>query len=101
MKGHRVKATLGKVNIVMPDISRDELMKRANQFLKEFPDSEVFFKFTCRKCGERCSFSEPNILYENGECFKCGFVTTITEGGFMVSMSLKPRAKQHEANKQI
>jgi len=79
------------------DIPREELMRRAEQCLVEFGDlAEVHFKFTCEHCGERCTLTEPNKLYEKGECNSCGKETTITRGGFMLQMilDLKPTRKK-------
>lgn len=65
------------------DLDRDELLRRANL---AFEDSgvpvDVWFKYTCEHCGERCTFQEPNMLYENGECHKCGKTTVVKVGGF-------------------
>lgn len=65
------------------DLPRDELVKRAQQAIQESPvPVQVYFKFTCPHCGERCTLQEPNKLYENGECFVCGKESPITVGGF-------------------
>jgi len=53
-----------------------------------WPGADVLFKFTCEHCGERCTLQEPNVLYENGECFKCGNGTKIEFGGFTIHMVL-------------
>jgi hypothetical protein len=42
----------------------------------------IFFKFTCRVCGEDVTFNEPFKLYEKGECCKCGYENEVIEGGF-------------------
>jgi hypothetical protein len=68
------------------DLPRAELEALAAETLKQYPGSQIFFKFTCQHCGERCTLSEPNRLYESGECFACGKETTINEGGFMLSL---------------
>jgi hypothetical protein len=74
------------------DLERDELLKFADDTLKDFAKSGVtaivYFKFTCEHCGERCTFDEPNLLFENGECHACGKMTVIKKGGFMVSLPL-------------
>jgi rRNA maturation endonuclease Nob1 len=70
------------------DLPREELLNRANIILNSFHEfgikADVYFKFTCEKCGERVAFKQPNILFENGECFKCGHTTVVTKGGFML-----------------
>lgn len=43
---------------------------------------DTWFKFTCEHCGERCTFQEPNKLYEYGECHECGKSTKVEVGGF-------------------
>jgi hypothetical protein len=70
----------------MTNLPREELLSRAEEVMRHFFEEgaqvEVHFKFTCQACGTRCTLSEPNILYENGECSFCGHVTPINEGGF-------------------
>ena len=68
------------------DMPREELMALASETLKRYrgQGATVYFKFTCEHCGERCTFQQPNALYETGECHKCGASTEITHGGFML-----------------
>ena len=54
------------------------------------PDiAKVFFKFYCDACGERCTFAEPNELFETGICHKCGHETVVNKAGFMVVVERK------------
>jgi hypothetical protein len=64
------------------DLGRVELMKQADEAIKRYPGAVVHFKFTCPYCGERCMLQEPNKLYENGICHKCGKESPIERGGF-------------------
>ena len=74
------------------DRPRDEIMAMAERLLERSShNARVHFKYTCQHCHERCSFSEPNILYESGECHKCGKVTDIQEAGFMLVLNMKGR----------
>ncbi len=73
------------------DLPRDELMAQATEALAKTPGSVVNFKFTCENCGERCILSEPNKLYESGECCTCGHTTKIDKGGFMLTLKLSER----------
>lgn len=41
----------------------------------------LYFKFTCEECGSRQTFDKPNKLYEEGECERCGHVTSLVENG--------------------
>jgi len=66
------------------DLPRAELEKLARETLAQYPHAEVFFKFTCVHCGQRCQFTEPNKLYERGECNVCGKETEVKQGGFML-----------------
>lgn len=68
----------------MADLGRDELMARAQEVLEGFApgSAEVYFKFTCVRCTERCTLIEPNKLYERGECHRCGYDQPILMGGF-------------------
>jgi hypothetical protein len=76
-------------NIKHKDLPREELMKSATEAIANCPGAEVYFKFTCAHCGERCILLEPNKLYERGECHKCGQETVIDEGGYMLSFKLE------------
>lgn len=74
---------MGKIK----DFPRDVIIKMAEAAIEEHGGPEkakVFFKFYCEVCGERCTFKEPNELFETGICHKCGHETTINEAGFMV-----------------
>jgi len=77
------------------DLPRDELLERAREAVAMFEKLGtpvyVNFKFTCEKCGGRCTLSDPNTLYENGECCICGHTTKITKGGFSLTMNLASR----------
>lgn len=66
------------------DMPREELLKSAGEVLREIPNSEVMFKFTCRHCGERCCLEKTNVLHEAGECHACGQITPIEYGGFSI-----------------
>jgi DNA-directed RNA polymerase subunit RPC12/RpoP len=71
------------------DLPREELLRQANRVIIEMGDlAEVHFKYTCEQCGERVTLSEPNVLYEEGECYKCGHKTPITKGGYLLVMRL-------------
>lgn len=69
------------------NLPRQELMEHAADALKRIGgNGQVFFKFTCPVCGERVTFAEPNILYEEGECCNCGHTSPVTEGGYLLHM---------------
>jgi hypothetical protein len=70
------------------DLPREELIELAGEVVKDHPGAEIYFKFTCEHCGERCTLQKPNVLYESGECWKCGKLTPIAHGGFMVALSV-------------
>jgi hypothetical protein len=66
------------------DLPRDDLLKLAQYALRDgggFENATVYFKFTCRHCGTRCTLTEPFLLREKGECCECGKVTVIEYGG--------------------
>ena len=77
------------------DLPRDELLERAREALamcqEQGTPAHVNFKFTCEKCGTRCTLSDPNMLWEKGECCNCGHTTKITQGGFSLTMNLASR----------
>jgi predicted RNA-binding Zn-ribbon protein involved in translation (DUF1610 family) len=50
--------------------------------------AKVYFKFTCPTCGERLTLEEPNILYEDGECAKCGVTAPIEKAGYMLLLQM-------------
>jgi rRNA maturation endonuclease Nob1 len=70
------------------DLPNEELLRHANIVIQSFTDlgikAEVYFKFTCANCGNRCALDQPNVLFEKGTCDKCGHLTHITEGGFLL-----------------
>jgi len=68
------------------NLPREELMALAVETLQRYPRAVIHFKFTCGQCGARCTLEEPNTLYESGECFECGAMTVISEGGFDLFM---------------
>lgn len=65
----------------MSDVPVERLLKLANDAVKMFGGC-VYFTFTCAGCGARLHFDEPNTLYSQGTCDRCGTTTIITEGGF-------------------
>jgi hypothetical protein len=69
------------------DVSREELMKQADEARQRGWD--VYFKFSCAYCHERCQFQEPNKLYESGECSGCGKSTAVDVGGFLLAREEK------------
>ena len=68
------------------DYPRDEIRRRAEEAMALIPNSRVYFKFTCQLCGERCTFNEPNMLYERGECCRCGVDQPVTQYGFSMEI---------------
>jgi rRNA maturation endonuclease Nob1 len=76
----------------MSDLPRNVLLLRANATYDSFKADgikvDVYFKFTCAKCGRRCQLADANVLYENGECDKCGHTTRIEQGGFSVHIRI-------------
>lgn len=89
----------GKIDTHMPDMSnhpprdlpREEIIAMADNIVKRDPfHTSVYFKFTCEHCGERCTFVEPNVLYEKGECQNCGGVTVILKAGYMLVITREP-----------
>lgn len=64
------------------DIPRADAVARAEKLIR--PGCDVYFKFTCEKCGERCTLSEPNKIYPRGECCKCGHEMPLEMIGFAV-----------------
>lgn len=73
------------------DLPRAELLKRAEEVMAEYPPEskpEIYFKFTCCHCGQRCMLEDKNTLHAYGECFNCGGSTKITKGGFLLQFTL-------------
>jgi DNA-directed RNA polymerase subunit RPC12/RpoP len=70
------------------DLPINERVKRGNAALAMHPGAQIFYKFTCAKCGSRQTFSEPNTLYPWGDCEECGSRTEVTEGGFDLYLKL-------------
>lgn len=75
----------------MTDHPRAAIMRLANEAIATHGGptvARVFFKFTCRQCGTRCTFDEPNLLWAEGECASCGLKQPVTQAGFMLAMQL-------------
>jgi hypothetical protein len=71
------------------DYPRDEIMRMAHNAIRDSggPDRAwVHFKFTCEKCGARCTFEEKNSLFERGTCYQCGTDQPVTKAGFALHM---------------
>ncbi len=73
------------------DYPLDEIQARANAAMENFPNADVYFKFTCAACGSRQTFDVPNTLYTTGTCEECGYVTTLVSAGF--DMIIHARAR--------
>ena len=75
------------------DLERTRLVQLANQMIAQHggpTKCTVRFKFTCCWCGTRCTITEPNTLYESGECCECGKTTDIVAGGIQLEMKVGP-----------
>lgn len=70
------------------DYPRDVICEMANNVMwNSGGTATIHFKFTCPHCGERCTFEEPNKLFELGECFKCGANEPVFRAGYMVKFT--------------
>lgn len=69
------------------DLPREEAKALAD--LRAQEGWTVNFKFTCEQCGERMMLSDPNTLYEYGECCLCGHRTRLDMVGFMLSRRMR------------
>lgn len=70
------------------DLPREELLLHAQETVSKLQGvhARVMFKFTCENCKERVTLSEPNVLYESGECCVCGHTTEIKKGGYTLEV---------------
>lgn len=74
---------------VHKDRPRDEILAMANQVIERAAGrAKVYFKFTCPACGERLTLEEPNTLFEDGTCEKCGVTAPIEKAGYMILLSM-------------
>ncbi len=74
------------------DYPRDEIMRKADAAIAQHGGpsvAKVWFKFTCPACGERCNFNDPNTLWEQGECCRCGHTAPVLQAGFSLELSLQ------------
>lgn len=72
------------------DYPRAEIMRMADAAIARHGGPEcvrVYFKFTCEACGARCTFEEPNQLFEEGECDRCQHMTPVLVAGFSLLMT--------------
>ena len=70
------------------DLPRQEFLELAGRTRRSYPGSTIYFKFSCAHCGARCTLSDANTLYEQGECCKCGKLTKIDKGGFDLHLEI-------------
>lgn len=73
------------------DYPRDEIQRKAEAAIARHGGptrAQVFFKFTCGTCGARCTFQEPNRLYESGAC-ACGATTRVDVAGFALLVTTR------------
>jgi len=73
--------------LIMTDFNRNEIIKSANEAITRSggpSKAKVYFKFTCIGCGMRCTFKDPNVLYEKGQCYNCGSEIVIDKASFML-----------------
>lgn len=71
----------------MPNyIDRDLALQRAEAWAQQGFD--VWFKFSCARCGQVVVLNEKNTLYEYGECCLCGHENKLDMVGFMVTKIL-------------
>lgn len=52
-----------------------EVAKKAKKLVEE--GFYLYQKFTCAKCGQRLTMSDPNVFHKEGSCDKCGHITNI------------------------
>ncbi len=72
------------------DRARLEIMTLADAAIRKYggaKKAEVYFTFSCKACGVRCTFNDPNILWEVGECHACGAKTVVERAGFALHIS--------------
>lgn len=67
------------------DKPRAEVLAMAEKAIAD--GMTIHFKFTCDKCGERCTLDEPNKIYDNGTCCVCGHETPMNMIGMVAIMS--------------
>jgi predicted RNA-binding Zn-ribbon protein involved in translation (DUF1610 family) len=61
------------------DFPFEEIADRVDGLIGE--GATVYQKFTCVGCGQRLTMEEPNVLYTQGECDRCGAVTDLKAQG--------------------
>ena len=61
-----------------------------DEFVLNGQEVDVYFRFTCEYCGERCTFDKKNTLYEEGECAGCGKITKVLFAGFSLHIHVNP-----------
>lgn len=83
---------------VPTDYPRNQIITMASDAIERANGrARVYFKFTCKHCGQRCTFGEPNKLYQTGECFVCSKTTEVERAGFLLIL-VSPGHEQ-ETNK--
>jgi hypothetical protein len=73
------------------DYPFDDVVAAANEIITNYPNADVFQKFTCNGCGARLTMDVANAFYETGGCDRCSTVTDIKKRGcnYMVRLGVK------------
>lgn len=58
----------------IPDHLRS-MFERTNELISS--GAEVYFKFTCAKCGARQTFDVRNTFFREGQCEECRHITDL------------------------
>ena len=72
-----------------------ECADAAEKILADYPNAEVFQKFTCGHCGSRQTMMTPNEFHTSGLCEECDSVTDIVKNGcnYMVHFVIEGRKR--------
>lgn len=73
------------------DISSAELIRLMEDHLEQHPNDQLYVKWTCPKCGQRCTSPDANTFHTQGylhDELSCGHLYTGDQFGLLLVASM-------------
>lgn len=84
-KKHNVMGCIECFPRPVNDKPKEEILELMNDTLKRSPNARCFIKWTCEKCGERCTSDNPDVFHEDGYIHEeCGHMSHPTLFGLRI-----------------
>ena len=86
--------SLTEIDRMLTDAHVIEVVSKAQQVLEH--GSEVYYKWTCRGCGERAIANQPNALRASWLHEDCGYITKTVDGDLGFLLVIAPKLGEKE-----